>query len=154
MATWHYFISLLTEALGAENIEGGRGPGDTKATATFEQTLELKDGTSKKRRQKLHFEYDGKDASWIAVTSLIGPAKNIDTDAFLAYLGEDWRQPAAVIVDGQMALRHHISLPTAESDKNADAINKQVLAKAFVSAVVVGSVADFLEAHYTEEDTR
>ncbi|MFF3787195.1 hypothetical protein [Streptomyces sp. NPDC001933] len=154
MATWHYFVELLTEALGAENVQGGTGTKDTKAVATFEQTLKLKDGTTKKRRQKLHFEYDGKDTGWIAVTSLIGPVANVDTDAFLAYLGEDWRQPAAVVVDGQLALRHHISLPAAEKDKDADAINKEVLAKAFVSSVAVGSVADFLEKHYTDEDAR
>ncbi|MFE4062253.1 hypothetical protein ACFXP3_39235 [Streptomyces sp. NPDC059096] len=78
----------------------------------------------------------------------------MDTDAFLAYLGEDWRQPAAVVVDGQLALRHHISLPAAEKDKDSDAINKEVLARAFVSSVAVGSIADFLEKHYTDQDAR
>ncbi|MFE7465389.1 hypothetical protein ACFU6R_14990 [Streptomyces sp. NPDC057499] len=112
--------------LGAEDVQGGTGTKGIKVVATFEQTLELKHGTAKKRRQKLYFEYDG----------------------------EDWRQPAAVVVDGQLALNHHIGLPAVEKDKDADAINKEVLARAFVPSVAVDSVADFLEKGYTDEDAR
>ncbi|MFB8243195.1 hypothetical protein ACFC58_42340 [Kitasatospora purpeofusca] len=53
----------------------------------------------------------------------------------------------------QPALRHHISLPTSQSDKNTDT-NKQVLGHASASAVVVGSLADYLESYYAEEHKR
>ncbi|MFB7124204.1 hypothetical protein [Kitasatospora sp. NPDC056273] len=154
MATWNDFISLLTEALGSDNVKKGTGKQANTATATFEQTLKLKDGTEKKRSQKLHFEYDGTNAGWIAVTSFVGPAEAADIPDFLAGLGEDWKLPAAVIVDEQLALRHHFGLPEINGGKDAEEVNKELLARALVSSVVVGSFADFLEAHYTEEDAR
>ncbi|MFB7672178.1 hypothetical protein ACFC26_12255 [Kitasatospora purpeofusca] len=151
MTTWLDFVSLLTKALGRENVEVDTQKGTT-ATATFEQSLKQDDGTTKKRHQKLHFEYDGKNAGWIAVTSFIGPADELDIPALLAFLGEDWKLPAAVVVDKQLALRHHFGLPKADGGEDAEEVHKEVLEKAFASAVVVGSLADFLEANIMEQD--
>ncbi|MFI1585545.1 hypothetical protein [Embleya sp. NPDC020630] len=152
MATWHHFIGLLNQALGTENVEGGLGPGDRTAVAGFEQTLTLKDGTSVKRRQKLHFEYDGKDTGWIAVTSFIGPVDTEDLPSFLEFLGNDASRPAAVIADGELALRHHFDLAGTNGQKSTDDADKAVLAKAFIAAVALGSFADVLEGSYFVDD--
>ncbi|MER7050276.1 hypothetical protein [Streptomyces jumonjinensis] len=148
--TWLDFTSLLVKTLGPESVEVDTEKGTTM-TAVFEQSLKLSDGTTKKRYQDLHFEYDGENADWIAVTSFIGPADRIDIPALLAFLGEDWKLPA-VVVDEQLALRHHFGLPETDGGKGTEAVNKEVLDKAFASAVVVGSLADFLEAHIMEQD--
>ncbi|WP_049651020.1 hypothetical protein [Kitasatospora sp. MY 5-36] len=151
MTTWLDFTSLLAKELGPENVTLDTDKGTT-ATATFEQSLKLSDGTTKKRQQDLYFEYDGKNAGWIAVTSFIGPADDFEIPALLEFLGKDWKLPAAVVVDEQLALRHHFGLPEADGGKAAEAVNKEVLEKALVSAVAVGSLADFLEANILEQD--
>ncbi|MEU0932526.1 hypothetical protein [Embleya sp. NPDC005971] len=152
MSPWHYFVTLLNETLGTENVRGGLGAHDKTAVAAFEQTVTLKDGTTKKRRQKLHFEYDGKDTSRIAVTSFIGPVDDADLSGFLAFLGEDWTRPAAVVVDGELALRHHLRLPETDGDKATRAADEKVLAQAFIASLALGSFADTMEDYYFEDD--
>ncbi|MFB6875851.1 hypothetical protein [Streptomyces sp. NPDC056323] len=151
MTTWLDFTSLLVKTLGPDNVDVDTQK-STTAAATFEQSLKLSDGTTKKRQQNLYFEYDGKNAGWIAVTSFIGPADDLKVPELLEFLGEDWKLPAAVIVDKQLALRHHFGLPETDGGKETEAVDKEILDKAFASAVIVGSLADFLEANILEQD--
>ncbi|TDC76418.1 hypothetical protein [Streptomyces hainanensis] len=154
MATWSHFVQLLTTSLGAANVEGGTGEADTTMVATLEATVKGEDGTEEKRRQKLHFEYDGKDVNWIAVTSFVAPASDNAEDLreFLEYLGEDWEETGLVIVDGQFALRHHISLHDAHDGKDWNAGSERVILEAYRAAANVAGAADFLERHLTKED--
>ncbi|WP_030177928.1 hypothetical protein [Streptomyces sp. NRRL S-813] len=148
MATWQAFIELLTEELGAENVEGGAD--DKKAVVTMDL---LKEGSTNTRRQKVHFEYDGQDTTWISATSFVSPVPEpTDVSSFLEYLGKDWTKPAAVIVDGQLALRNHFSLSSFDSDGNTEDTDKKIMHIALMSTAAIGFVADFLEQHYTKKD--
>ncbi|MFF5473825.1 hypothetical protein [Streptomyces achromogenes] len=150
MATWQHFIELLTQEVGAENVEGGAD--DNKAVVTVKLTAA--EGTTEPRRQKVHFEYDGKDTSWIAVTSFVlSSTEGVNVAPFLKALGEDWRKPAAVIVDGQLALRHHISLSALDGDGDGDT-DEQIIKIAFLSTAVIGSLADYYEGLLTKKDVK
>jgi hypothetical protein len=152
MATWQAFIELLTEELGAENVEGGAD--DKKAVVTMDLLpLLLKEGSTNTRRQKVHFEYDGQDTTWISATAFVSPVPApTDISSFLEYLGKDWTKPGAVIVDGQLALRNHFSLSSFDSDGDTEETDKQIMQIALMSTGAIGFLADFLEQHYTKKD--
>ncbi|MEU4061815.1 hypothetical protein AB0F25_05145 [Streptomyces wedmorensis] len=134
MATWANFVKLVTESVGARNVVGGTGENHVWMVATLE---------AEKRRQKLRFEYDGKDVNWIAVTSFIGKVReDEDFHGFLELLGEDWKRSGAVVIEGHIGLRHHISLIGDEGGTDA---NERVLLDAFRGAARVASMADFWE---------
>ncbi|MCZ0210708.1 hypothetical protein OZK63_35525 [Streptomyces sp. UMAF16] len=149
MATWQHFIERLTEELGAENVEGG--PKDKKVVATVD--VPAREGSTKKRRQKVHFEYTD-SANWVSATSFIAPVGSpTKVSEFLEYLGKDGGYPGAVIVDGKLGLRNHVSLSLLDGESTEDT-DEQLMESAFVSAAAVGILADAFEEIGTKEDTQ
>jgi len=154
MATWKQFIAALTEAALTEGI----GAEDVKESADGKSVvvttdIEPPEGSTKKRRQTVTFEYDGKNTSWVAATSFIASAKDLNVPAVLEQLGKTWQGIGAVIVSGQLALRNHFSLDVFEEDGTEDT-DEKLLTVAFASAGIISTLADFLEEHYAKDDTR